>query len=137
MSSTQEKRGEQMARAREAAREITHEGTERARVVGEEEAGPEHHRAGILEAAQRGAWSLVSAVGRTLGVVRDTAAQTKPSEYGDAAEAKDTTVEKARETKDASKQQSEELKATDSVAGERGGDAATSGRRQVAGKEED
>uniref|UniRef100_J3MP96 Uncharacterized protein n=1 Tax=Oryza brachyantha TaxID=4533 RepID=J3MP96_ORYBR len=66
MSSGQEKRGEEAealaaeARAREAAREITHERTERARVVGEEE----HRRADFLETAHQdhqGARSVVSA----------------------------------------------------------------------------
>ncbi|KAF0907585.1 hypothetical protein E2562_018392 [Oryza meyeriana var. granulata] len=121
MASTQEKRGdegeaqragEQIARAeahaREAAREITHDRTERARVLGEDAAGagaprPEHHRAGFLETVQQGAWSLVSAVGRTLGVARDAGAEAADSTQNKLGEYGDYTAEKASDTAEATK----------------------------------
>ena len=67
------------------AREIAHERTERARVVGAGAGGhDERRRAGILESVQQGARSLVSAVGRMLGVAsRDTTTEDKVGECRD------------------------------------------------------
>ncbi|TVU37182.1 hypothetical protein EJB05_10483, partial [Eragrostis curvula] len=131
MSSSQEQRrpvaraeeegDEQLARAeahaREVAREIAHERTERARVVGEEgppprRDEPEHRSAGILETMQQSARSFLGAVGRTLGVARDTTAE-KAGEY------KGYSVEKAKEAGDATAQkESETAEATKEKLGE-------------------